>query len=97
MVVDDTDGHIDDLSRFLNRDTILTMVTDDKDSVNYETLRENLDILNSVKDRSGKAFTIVALPLPDSTAKVPTVDCSVLVTASYANFYIANGVHLVWR
>lgn len=95
LVGDDTDGHIDDLSRFLNRDTILTMVTDDKDSVNYETLRENLDILNSVKDRSGKPFTIVTLPLPDTTAKVPTVDGSVHVPASYANFYIANGVVLV--
>src|SRR5690625_5489705 len=72
LVGDDTDGHIDDLSRFLNRDTILTMVTDDKESVNYETLRENLDILNSVKDRSGKPFTIVTLPLPDTTARVPT-------------------------
>src|SRR5690625_6623789 len=94
LVGDDTDGHIDDLSRFLNRDTILTMVTDDKESVNYETLRENLDILNSVKDRSGKPFTIVTLPLPDTTARVPTVDGSVHVPASYANFYIANGVVL---
>lgn len=92
---DDTDGHIDDLARFLNRDTILTMVTDDKESVNYETLMENLEILNSVRDRNGKPFKIVTLPLPDTSAKVPTVDGSSHVPASYANFYIANGVVLV--
>lgn len=92
---DDTDGHIDDLSRFLNKNTILTMISDDKNSVNYETLRQNYEILTSARDPHGDPLHIVTLPLPDTRIDSVTVDGSEHVPASYANFYIANGVVLV--
>lgn len=92
---DDTDGHIDDLSRFLNEDTILTMVTDNPGDVNYETLQENLEILESATDLKGDRFTIETLPMPETRIEGTTVDGSDYVPASYANFYIANGAVLV--
>lgn len=92
---DDTDGHIDDLSRFLNENTIMTMVTDDPDDVNYDTLRENLEILRSSTDQYGNPFNVVTLPMPTTMIEGTTVDGSEHVPASYANFYIANGVVLL--
>ena len=92
---DDTDGHIDDLSRFLNENTILTMISDDPDDVNFEVLKENLEILEHAKNKNGESFTIEKLPLPQTKIKETTVDGSEYVPASYANFYIANGVVLV--
>lgn len=92
---DDTDGHIDDISRFLNKNTILTMVTDDPDDVNYEALSENLVILKSAEYKNGEKFHIVTLPLPQTRIEGTTVDGSEYVPASYANFYIANGVILM--
>jgi len=92
---DDTDGHIDDLSRFLNEDTILTMVTENSDDVNYEALNVNLEILKGAKNKNGKPFKIETLPLPQTRIKDTTVDGSEFVPASYANFYIANEVVLV--
>jgi len=92
---DDTDGHIDDLSRFLDPGTILTMVVDDKDDVNYEALEKNLEILEQARDVNGNAFSIETLPLPKTKIVGTTVDGSEFVPASYANFYIANGAVLV--
>ncbi|MDX1585723.1 MAG: agmatine deiminase family protein [Balneolaceae bacterium] len=92
---DDTDGHIDDLSRFLDPGTILTMVVDDKDDINYEALERNLELLEQAKDVHGNAFSIETLPLPKTKIEGTTVDGSEFVPASYANFYIANGVVLV--
>lgn len=92
---DDTDGHIDDLSRFLNEDTILTVLTDDPKDVNYEALQENFKLLKAAKNRHGEPFNIETLPLPNTKIKGTTVDGSEVVPASYANFYIANGVVLV--
>lgn len=92
---DDTDGHIDDLSRFLNRDTILTMVCEEESDINYRPLRENLEILKGATDAGGRPFQIVTLPLPKTKIEGTTVDGSAYVPASYANFYIANGVVLV--
>lgn len=92
---DDTDGHIDDLSRFLDSGTVLTMVVDDKDDVNYEALERNLEILEQAKDTEGNTFSIETLPLPKTKIEGTTVDGSEFVPASYANFYIANGVVLV--
>ncbi len=86
---DDTDGHIDDLSRFLNPTTILTMVTDDPADVNYRALQENKEILEST------GFDIVTLPMPTTRIEGTTVDGSEHVPASYANFYIANGAVLL--
>lgn len=92
---DDTDGHIDDIARFLNQGTILAMVSDDTDDVNYKALHENLNILKEATDRQGNKFTIELLPLPETKIEGTTVDGSNYVPASYANFYVANGVVLV--
>jgi agmatine deiminase len=92
---DDTDGHIDDLSRFVNKNTIITMVSDDPDDVNYETLKENLHILAQATDVQGNPFHIIELPMPVTKTDIPTVDGSAYIPASYANFYIANGIVLV--
>lgn len=92
---DDTDGHIDDLTRWLNEDTVLTMVCEDPDNVNYKVLQENLEILQKVVLPNGKKLTIETLPMPESRIEGTTVDGSEYVPASYANFYIANGVVLL--
>jgi agmatine deiminase len=92
---DDTDGHIDDLARFLNESTILTMTIEDPEDVNYNTLQQNLEILQQATDQHGNSFTIETLPMPQTKIKGTTVDGSEFVPASYANFYIANGVVLV--
>ncbi len=92
---DDTDGHIDDITRFLNEDTVLTMICDNPEDVNYEVLQENLEILKSVKLKNGKPLHIETLPLPQTRIEGTTVDGSEYVPASYANFYIANKVVLV--
>lgn len=92
---DDTDGHIDDLARFLNADTILAMEAKDPEDVNYETLCENLELLSGAVDQHGNSFTVETLPLPKTQIEGTTVDGSEYVPASYANFYVANGVVLV--
>lgn len=85
IVGDDTDGHVDDLSRFVSEDTIITAVEDDSWDENYEALQQNLKTLNSCRLASGKQPTVVELPMPDmvfyDNQRLP---------ASYANFYIAN-------
>lgn len=86
---DDTDGHIDDLSRFLNRNTIMTMVSEDPRDVNYRVLNENREILQ------GTGFDLIDIPMPVTRIEGTTVDGSEHVPASYANFYIANGVVLL--
>ncbi len=92
---DDTDGHIDDLCRFLNEDTVLAMVCEDPEDINHEALRENLEILREATDLNGNALNIETLPLPRTKIEGTTVDGSEYVPASYANFYVANGVVLV--
>lgn len=92
---DDTDGHIDDLARFVNKNTIVTMVSDNPDDVNYDTLQENLEILQQATDLNGKPFNILDIPMPVTKTDKQTVDGSNYVPASYANFYIANGAVLV--
>lgn len=92
---DDTDGHIDDLCRFLNNDTIVTVATQNEKDVNYTILQENLEILKSAKNIKGRSFNIEILPLPETKINGTTVDGSAYVPASYANFYIANGVVLM--
>lgn len=92
---DDTDGHIDDLSRFLNERTIMTMMAEDPDDVNYAALSKNLELLRQATDAQGRPFEIVTLPMPTTRIAGTTVDGSEYVPASYANFYIANGLVLV--
>ncbi|MCC5942965.1 MAG: agmatine deiminase family protein [Balneolaceae bacterium] len=92
---DDTDGHIDDLSRFINRNTILTMISDDPEDINYRALTENHKILKKATNPNGEPFKIETLPLPTTKIEGTTVDGSENVPASYSNFYIANGVVLL--
>ncbi|MBP3763715.1 MAG: agmatine deiminase family protein [Bacteroidales bacterium] len=86
IVGDDTDGHVDDLTRFVSEDTILTVVEEDAWDENYEPLQKNLRMLKRCRLANGKQPTIVELPMPDvvfyDNQRLP---------ASYANFYIANG------
>ncbi len=92
---DDTDGHIDDLTRFLNEETVLTMITEDEEDVNYLVLQENFEILKSAKLKNGNSLKVETLPLPNTKIEGTTVDGSEYVPASYANFYVANGCVLV--
>jgi agmatine deiminase len=82
---DDTDGHIDDLTRFVNHDTVVTVVEHNKDDVNYEPLQENLHLLNTLRLQDGKQLNVVELPMP-----APVIFEDQPLPASYANFYIAN-------
>ena len=87
---DDTDGHIDDLSRFVNASTIVTCVEDDPDDENYEILKENKKLLKTLTDHNNTPFRIIDLPMPG----VVEFDGQRL-PASYANFLIGNGFVLV--
>jgi len=83
---DDTDGHVDDLSRFVSEDTIVTAVEEDKWDENYQPLQDNLKMLNACRLANGKQPTVVELPMPDVVSYEDQ-----RLPASYANFYIANG------
>ncbi len=85
IVGDDTDGHVDDLSRFVAPDVIVTVVEENRADENYEPLAENLQRLERLKERLGRAFEIIELPMPP-----PVVYEGQRLPASYANFYIAN-------
>jgi agmatine deiminase len=83
---DDTDGHVDDLARFVSPWTIVTVVEDDPLDANYKVLQDNLERLRMMRDPSGRPFEIETLPMPPAQYfdgnRLP---------ASYANFFIANG------
>ncbi len=83
---DDTDGHIDDLARFVTRDTVVTVVEEDPADVNYKVLRDNLARLRTMRDERGAPLKIESLPMPRAIVYDGT-----RLPASYANFYIANG------
>jgi agmatine deiminase len=87
---DDTHGHVDDLARFVNAATVVTVVEKDQSEANYDPLQENLALLREMKDQDGRALRIEALPMPAHVhfdgQRLP---------ASYANFYIANQIVLV--
>jgi agmatine deiminase len=85
IVGDDTDGHIDDITRFVNADTVVTVIEHNKSDENYEPLKENLKKLNSMRLENGKQMNIVELPMPS-----PVVYEDMRLPASYANFYIGN-------
>ncbi len=84
---DDTDGHVDDLTRFVSHDTVVTVVEDDPSDENYEPLQENLERLRGMTDQDGHPLRVVTLPMPR-----PLYQEDQRLPASYANFYIANGV-----
>ncbi|MEY4629053.1 MAG: hypothetical protein RLZZ595_1379 [Bacteroidota bacterium] len=85
IVGDDTDGHIDDTVRFVNEDTVITVVEENKQDDNYELLQHNLKQLKEIRLLNGKQLNIVELPMPD-----PVIWEDQMLPASYANFYIAN-------
>lgn len=87
---DDTDGHIDDITRFVNSDTVVTVVEENKNDENYEPLQENIKALNKMRLETGKQMNIVELPMPGAI-----VYEDMRLPASYANFYIANDYVIV--
>ncbi|WP_340102518.1 agmatine deiminase family protein [Rhodohalobacter sp. 8-1] len=92
---DDTDGHIDDLTRFVNKNTVITALTEDQSNPNHDILYENLEILLHSTDLAGNPLHVITAPLPNTRIEDATVDGSDHVPSSYANFYIANGAVLV--
>jgi agmatine deiminase len=87
---DDTDGHIDDTVRFVDADTVVTVVEENKSDENYEPLQKNLRDLKKMRLLNGKQLNIVEIPMPD-----PVIWEDQRLPASYANFYIANGAVIV--
>ena len=86
---DDTDGHIDDLARFVSESTVVTVMEKNRDDENYEPLRKNLERLQAMKIR-GHAIEVITLPMPKKIMRE-----ELRLPASYANFYIANACVLV--
>ena len=87
---DDTHGHVDDLARFVNSATVVTIVEEDPKDENYAPLQENLALLKTMKDQDGKPLRVETLPMP-----APVYFDDFRLPASYANFYIANKLVLV--
>jgi agmatine deiminase len=87
---DDTHGHVDDLTRFVNPTTVVTIIEEDRSDANYAALRENLALLEAMKDQDGKPLRVETLPMP-----APVCFDEQRLPASYANFYIANKIVLV--
>jgi len=87
---DDTHGHVDDLTRFVNESTVVTIVEENKGEANYAALADNLGRLKAMKDQDGNTLTVEALPMPK-----PIYFNGQRLPASYANFYIANGLVIV--
>lgn len=85
IIGDDTDGHIDDLTRFVNEDTVVSVVEEDENDENYVPLQENLELLKTLKLEDGNPIKIIQLPMPKAryyeAQRLPM---------SYANFYISN-------
>jgi agmatine deiminase len=90
IVGDDTDGHVDDLARFVDARTIVIGVEDDPKDENYKILEENRKRVRLLKDQDGRPFDIVEIPMPGvvehDDQRLP---------ATYVNFYFVNGALLV--
>lgn len=90
IVGDDTDGHVDDIARFVDPTTVLCAYEEDEDDENHAPLKENYELLLKSKDQDGNDLKIIKLPMPgfvgDEKGRLP---------ASYANFYIGNKAVLV--
>lgn len=90
IVGDDTDGHVDDISRFVSRDTVLTAVEENPDDPNYEPLQNNLRLLHGMALTDGTPLKVDILPMPPAIYRDGH-----RLPASYANFYIGNTVILL--
>jgi len=96
IVGDDTDGHIDDIARFVGPNVILCAVEEDPQDANYKPLQDNLERLRNMTDLNGRPFEIVTVPMPGIVGGSSTASRDLeRLPASYANFYIANDVVLV--
>jgi len=87
---DDTDGHIDDIARFVKENTIVAAFEINREDVNHDILKKNWEILKQSRDGRGRAWNVIALPMPEKITSQKR-----RLPASYANFYIANEVVLV--
>jgi agmatine deiminase len=90
IVGDDTDGHIDDTVRFVNEDTVITVIEENRQDENYTLLQDNLADLKKMRLLNGKQLNIVELPMPEEVIYEDQ-----RLPASYANFYIANDAVIV--
>jgi len=90
IIGDDTDGHIDDMTRFFSTEGIVTVLESNKRDKNYPILLENLERLHALRTPTGKKFKIVALPMPK-----PCWCDGQQLPASYANFLVINGAVLM--
>jgi agmatine deiminase len=90
IVGDDTHGHVDDITRFVNPTTVVTAVEPNRDDANHAILAANLRRLRTARDQDGGPLEIVEIPMPR-----PVVFSGQRLPASYANFYISNGLVLV--
>jgi len=87
---DDTHGHVDDLARFVRPGVVVIVSETNRDDENYAPLRENAERLSAMTDAEGRKLEVVPLPMP-----APLFFDGTRLPASYANFYIANGLVLV--
>jgi agmatine deiminase len=87
---DDTHGHVDDLTRFVNVSTVVTVVEEDSEDANCAPLQENLVLLQTMRDQDGRSLRVEKLPMPS-----PVYFDGQRLPASYANFYIANKIVLM--
>jgi agmatine deiminase len=87
---DDTDGHIDDITRFVDRATVVTVLEEDPQDRNFGPLQENLELLKAMKNEQGESLKVITLPMPPRVERGGR-----RLPASYANFYIGNTVVLV--
>lgn len=86
---DDTDGHVDDITRFVGPSTVVTAVEDDPKDANHAPLAANVERLRKMTDQDGNALDVVEIPMPQNAA-----DEEGRLPMSYANFYVANDVVL---
>ncbi|MDQ6653356.1 MAG: agmatine deiminase family protein [Acidobacteriota bacterium] len=95
IVGDDTDGHIDDIARFVTPNVIVCAFEDDPLDANYKLLQDNLGRLRAMTDVNGRPFEIVKLPMPGIVGGISTEARELeRLPASYVNFYIANNAVL---
>jgi agmatine deiminase len=87
---DDTDGHIDDIARFVGPSTVVCACEEDPADENYQVLLENYHILSGETDQDGNPLTVVRLPMPG-----PVITEGMRYPASYTNFYIGNSMVIV--
>jgi len=86
---DDTDGHVDDIARFVDDRTVLCAVEDDPGDENFAALQENYQILEASSDQDGNPLNVITMPMPGRVGDYQRYP------ASYMNFYIGNGAVLV--